>query len=70
MAVAVFGSRPPKRSDLVLAAIEKALNAHATLINTGTTVRAVTVSVKMVNGTGRPRVAVLNVETETDCGET
>lgn len=67
MAIAVSGYRASRRLDMILAAIRKCLESQAQALNGSSTLRTVTVSVKMKNGSGQPRAVILNVETETEC---
>ena len=69
MAVAVVGLRQSRRTDLILEAVKKALHVQASCINSSTTIRTITISVKMKNGTGHPRAVVLSLETELELEE-
>jgi hypothetical protein len=62
-------ARTPRRCDLVMDAIRECVEKRRNILNSEPGIRSVTVTVKMRNGTGGPRVAILSVETEDELSE-
>ena len=61
--------RTPRRTDKILKAITDELNARQGGLNVDGTIRAVTVVVKMKQGSDDPRCVIVTVETERTLGE-
>lgn len=63
-AMVVGMSQARRRTDHILDAIRQELEARRSTLNADSTIRSVSVIVKMVQGSERPRAVLLTVETE------